>query len=226
MMMRCCMASPVLGVILICRKLEIAMTMGRMLIGTPATLGLLLMAEPILSTLFLYNEFGIHDVQMSGRSLMAYSLGLVGFILVKVLVPSFTSRKDMKTPVRFGLYTLLVNMVLGLALIFPLAHAGLALSTSLGALFNAALLLWQLLKEKVYQPVAGWGWFLSRLMLANGLMAGGLIYFVDKTLWYHWAASERLIHLGLYMLMAIAVYALSLFALGFRPKQFLLKENS
>ncbi len=197
-----------------------------LLIGIPATLGLLLLAEPILSTLFQYHEFSTHDVQMAGRSLMAYSLGLVGFILVKVLVPGFTSRKDMKTPVRFGLYTMLANMVFGLLLILPLAHAGLALATSLGALFNAGLLLWRLLKEQVYQPVAGWGWFLTRLILANALMAAGLIYFVDKSLWYHWSASERLIHLGAYVFAAIAVYGLSLFLLGLRPQQLLAKGSS
>jgi putative peptidoglycan lipid II flippase len=193
-------------------------------ITVPAALGLLFMAEPILSTLFQYHKFSVYDVQMAGKSLMAYSLGLVGFVLVKVLVPGFTSRKDMKTPVRFGLYTMCANMLLGLLLIVPFAHVGLALATSLGALFNAGLLLWQLLKEKVYQPVAGWGWFLMRLLLANALMAGGLYYFVDKTLWYHWTASERLLHLGFYVLVAIVVYGLSLVILGLRPKQFLVKE--
>jgi putative peptidoglycan lipid II flippase len=64
---------------------------------------------------------------------MAYALGLLGFILVKVLVPGFTSRKDMKTPVRFGIYAVVANMILNLVLVFPLAHAGLALATSLAA---------------------------------------------------------------------------------------------
>jgi putative peptidoglycan lipid II flippase len=194
-------------------------------ITVPAALGLLLMAEPILSTLFQYHEFSVHDVQMAGKSLMAYSLGLVGFVLVKVLVPGFTARKDINTPVRFGLYTMFANMLLGLLLIFPFAHVGLALATSLGALFNAALLLVRLLKEKIYQPVSGWAVFLWRLLIANAVMAGGLVYFVDKTLWYHWSASERLLHLGFYVLTAILVYGLSLFLLGVRPKQLLAQET-
>jgi putative peptidoglycan lipid II flippase len=194
-------------------------------ITVPAALGLLLMAEPILSTLFQYHEFSVHDVQMAGKSLMAYSLGLVGFVLVKVLVPGFTARKDMNTPMRFGLYTMFANMLLGLVLIFPFAHVGLALATSLGALFNATLLLVRLLKEKIYQPVSGWGWFLLRLVIANTVMAGGLLYFVDKTLWYQWSANERLLHLGFYVLTAILVYSLSLFLLGIRPKQLLAQET-
>jgi putative peptidoglycan lipid II flippase len=196
-----------------------------LLITVPAALGLLLMVEPILATLFQYHEFTVHDVQMAGKSLMAYSLGLVGFVLVKVLVPGFTSRKDMNTPVRFGLYTMFANMGLGLLLIFPFAHVGLALATSLGALFNAALLLRRLLKDKIYQPVSGWAVFLLRLFIANAVMAAGLLYFVDKTLWYPWSATERLIHLGFYVMTAIFIYALSLFGLGFRPKPFFAKET-
>jgi putative peptidoglycan lipid II flippase len=196
-----------------------------LLIVIPAALGLFLLAEPILSTLFQYHEFTVHDVQMAGKSLMAYSLGLVGFVMVKILVPAFSSRKDMNTPVRVGIYIMLINIGLGVCLIFPLAHTGLALATSLGALLNATLLLLRLLKEKVYQPVAGWRWFLLKVMIANGLMASGLYYFVDKTLWYHWTAAERLTHLGFYILMGILIYGVSLFLLGFRPKHFKAQES-
>jgi putative peptidoglycan lipid II flippase len=196
-----------------------------LLVGIPASLGLLLMAEPILSTLFQYKEFAVYDVQMAGRSLMAYSVGLVGFMLVKILVPGFTSRKDMKTPVRFGIYAIGVNMVLGLLLILPLAHAGLALATSLGAFVNAGLLWWQLAKEKVYQPVAGWPWFLGRLFLANAVMAAGLYYVVDKTLWYHWSAGERMTHLVIFILTAMLVYLLCLGLLGFRVKHLFVMDG-
>ncbi len=196
-----------------------------LLIVIPAALGLFLLAEPILSTLFQYHEFTVHDVQMAGKSLMAYSLGLVGFVMVKILVPAFSSRKDMKTPVRVGIYIMLINIGLGVCLIFPFAHTGLALATSLGALLNAALLLLRLLKEKVYQPVAGWQWFLLKVMIANGLMASGLYYFVDKTLWYHWPATERLLHLGFYIFRGILIYGVSLFLLGFRPKHFKAQES-
>lgn len=106
-----------------------------LLIGIPASLGLLILAEPMISTLFQYDAFIDEDVRLAGQSLMAYSVGLLGFILVKVLVPGFTSRKDMKTPVRFGIYAMVANMGMNIALVFPLAHAGLALATSLGAFF-------------------------------------------------------------------------------------------
>ncbi len=189
-----------------------------LLIGVPASVGLFMLAEPMLSTLFQYDEFGADDVMMAGRSLMAYSVGLLGFILVKVLVPGFTSRKDTKTPVRFGIYAMIVNMVLNLALFFPLAHAGLALATSLGAFFNASLLLGRLLKEKVYRPGAQWRVYILRIILANEVMAVFLNRFVDARLWLDWPVTERILQLALWIFLAALVYLVTLFVSGFRIK--------
>jgi len=187
-----------------------------LLIGVPASVGLLLLAEPMLSTLFQYDEFSASDVKSAGKSLMAYSVGLLGFILVKVLVPGFTSRKDTKTPVRYGIYAMMTNMMLNVALVFPLAHAGLALATSLGAFVNAALLLGKLLKEKVYRPVKNWRIFMLRMVLANEIMAVFLYRFVDATLWPDWSATERVINLAQWIGLGAGVYALSLLISGFR----------
>ncbi len=126
------------------------------LVGLPATIGLVILAEPMLSTLFQYNEFSVSDVHFAGKQLEGVFAWLAGFILIKVLVPGFTSRGDMKTPVRYGVYAMVVSLGLNLALVFPLAHAGLALATSLGAFFNATLLLRKLQKDNIYQPASGW----------------------------------------------------------------------
>ncbi len=189
-----------------------------LLIAVPASVGLLLLAEPMLSTLFQYDEFGSNDVKLAGKSLMAYSVGLLGFILVKVLVPGFTSRKDTKTPVRFGVYAMIANMGMNVALVFPLAHAGLALATSLGAFFNASLLLGKLLKEKIYKPGKNWRIFILRIILANEVMAVFLYRFVDARLWLDWAASERIINLALWIGLGALVYAVSLLITGFRVR--------
>ncbi|MCK5898712.1 MAG: murein biosynthesis integral membrane protein MurJ [Methylococcales bacterium] len=188
-----------------------------LLIGIPSSVGLFFLAEPMLATLFKYNEFGINDVQMAGRSLMAYSVGLLGFILVKILVPGFSARKDMKTPVRFGIYAMIANMVFNLILFYPLAHVGLALATSMGAFFNASLLLRRLLKEKFYQPAHGWMSYLTKLVIANGVMGFGLYYFVDITLWYDWSAFDKILYLGITILVAALAYALVLAVIGLRP---------
>jgi len=187
-----------------------------LLIGAPASLGLMMLAEPMISTLFQYNEFGVHDVAMAGRSLMAYSLGLLGFILVKVLVPGFTSRKDMKTPVRFGIYAMIANMLLNLILVFPLAHAGLALATSLGAFFNASLLLFSLLRSGVYLPSIGWRIYILRIILATTSMTAVLYHFVDASLWLQWGLTNRALNLAMWVGCGGALYAVVLLLSGLR----------
>ncbi|WP_305909319.1 murein biosynthesis integral membrane protein MurJ [Methylomarinum sp. Ch1-1] len=189
-----------------------------LLIGAPASLGLLLLAEPMLSTLFQYDEFAVEDVRLAGQSLKAYAVGLLGFILVKVLVPGFTSRKDTKTPVRFGIYAMLVNMLLNVALVFPLAHAGLALATSLGAFFNASLLLAKLLKDRIYRPGKQWRVFILRIILANEIMAVFLHHVVELIWQYDWQAQQRIINLALIIATGALVYGLALLLSGFRVR--------
>ena len=191
-----------------------------LLIGLPSSVGLLILAEPMLSTLFQYDEFTSHDVQLAGKSLMAYAIGLLGFILVKVLVPGFTSRKDMKTPVRFGIYAMFANMGLNIALVFPLAHAGLALATSLGAFFNASLLLSRLLKDNIYMPGKNWANFIVRIIFANEIMALFLYICVDSEQWFQWTAFDKAFNLALWIIAGGLVYAISLLIIGVRPKQF------
>ena len=190
-----------------------------LLIGLPATLGLTLLAEPLLSTLFQYNEFGANDVQMAAKSLAAFSLGLLAFILIKVLVPGFTSRHDTRTPVRLGIYSMLCNLVLNLALIAPLAHAGPALATSLAAYLNAGWLLLLLIKQQIYRPIGQWWQFLLRVILANAAMGFFLYRFTEADLWLTWNLSQRSLQLALMIGLAMLVYAVALLLLGFRPRQ-------
>lgn len=187
-----------------------------LLIGLPATLGLALLAEPMLSTLFQYNEFNAEDVRMTGRSLTAFSLGLLAFILIKVLAPGFTARHDTRTPVRFGFYAMAANLALNAILVAPLAHAGPALATTLAAYLNAVLLLRELLKSKAYRPCRQWRIFIIRVALASAVMAGCLYYFIDAGLWIGWTASRRGFGLALAIGLGMLVYALTLLLSGFR----------
>ncbi len=191
-----------------------------LLIGIPASLGLMLLAEPIISTLFQYDRFSEKDTVMAGKSLIAYAFGLSGFVLVKVLVPGFTSRKEMQTPVRYGAYSVAVNLVLNLALIFPLAHAGLALATSIGAFFNAGLLLIQLRKQGIYIPSKGWPVFIVKLVVANTVMGVVLHHFVDSSWWNDWLAAERIVYLSMWIALAVLLYFMVLTAFGIRFRQF------
>ena len=195
------------------------------LIGLPAAVGLALLARPILSTLFQYHAFTAHDVHMASMSLMAYSMGLIGFIMVKILVPGFTSRQDTKTPVRFGVVAMIVNLILNLSLIWYLAHAGLALATSLAACVNGGLLLRRLRKEKVYQPSKGWWLFLLRILLANAAMGAVLYYGTWHLEWETWRLQQRMLQLGLWIGLGALVYGGCLLVTGLRPRQLMMTRT-
>ena len=141
------------------------------LVGIPAGLGLILLAGPMLSTIFQYGEFTSRHVEMASRSLITYAIGLLGFILMKVLASGYFSRQDTKTPVKIAVVAMFTNIVLNLILIGPLAHAGLALATSLAAFVQAGLLFFFLRKKGVYQPEQGWGRFLFQITFASLAMS-------------------------------------------------------
>lgn len=193
-----------------------------MLVGVPATAGLILLAQPLLVTLFFYGEFSAHDVSMASLSLMAYSLGLLGFILVKVLAPAFYSRKDMKTPVKIAVVALLTNIVLNLILIWPLKHTGLALATSITAFLNSGLLFYFLQKQGVFQLQTAWRGFSWQVFA--GLFAMALfLWFASphNQAWLEFNALERVSWLSGLIIGAIAIYLTTLLATGFKIRAFL-----
>lgn len=192
-----------------------------LLVGLPATLGLVLLAQPILSSLFQYHEFSADDVVMASKSLKAFALGLLAFVLIKVLVPGFTSRQDTQTPARFGLYAIISNIILNLILAWPLAHAGIALATTLSAYLNAGCLLTSLLKQKIYRPASGWLAFLCRVIFASIAMTLFLQYFVDDQPWLNWSASQRGLQLAITIALAMLVYISGLWLSGIRLRHLL-----
>lgn len=188
------------------------------LISVPAALGLILLAGPTLVTLFQYEKFTVMDVQMSALALVAFAVGLPAHVLIRVLSSGFFSRQDTRTPVRAGMLALVVNLVLNLALMVPMAHAGLALATSLAAMINAGFLYWHLRRRGWYAPGPGWGLFLLRLGVAVTSMCVLLSVAVpDLENWYGWDAAQRAIHLLIWVLAGVAVYFLVLWCVGLRP---------
>ncbi len=195
------------------------------LIATPSMLGLIILAAPILTTLFYYGEFSSNDVIMSARSLIAYAFGLLGFVLIKVLASGFYSRQDTRTPVKIAVIAMITNIVLNLILILPLAHAGLALATSLAAILNAGLLYHGLRKQGVFQPQPGWRNFLLRTILASGCMVLLLWWGSGMLDWLNMGTLERALHLLGWIITGIVVYFGSLMIFGFRLHHVSLKEN-
>jgi putative peptidoglycan lipid II flippase len=200
------------------------------LIGLPAMLGLVLLAEPLVLTLFQYDRFSVHDAEMAARSLMSYSLGLMGFIGVKVLVPGFSARQDLITPARYGAYVVVANFAASVLLVFAIApdgwaHAGLALATSLAANLNAALLLAKLFRDRVYRPEPGWRRFLARLLFACGAMSTVLVHAAGRYPWQSWTVTERVLNLSLWIGLGFMAYLLCLSLTGLRPRHVMLRED-
>lgn len=194
-----------------------------LLIGVPAAVALMLLAQPILVTLFQYGELTAEDVRMSSLSLQAYSLGLVAFMLVKVLAPGFYARKDTATPVKIGIIAMAVNMLLNLLFVLPLmyfwniGHMGLALATSVAAFLNAGLLLRGLLRDGVYQTHPGWRGYITRLLLSTLAMAATLLWLNYETpQWLAWGWQQRAWELGLLCTAGAGTYLLVHLLLGTR----------
>ncbi|MCX8514495.1 MAG: murein biosynthesis integral rane protein MurJ [Pseudomonadota bacterium] len=191
------------------------------LLALPATVGIAIIAKPLTMTLFMHGKFNMFDVIMTERALIAYAIGLMGLILVKVFGPGFYANQDIKTPVKVAILVLCCTQIMNLAFIGPLKHAGLALSIGLGACINAGFLCFLLIKRKIYVPQPGWKLFLIKLVTAVLIMAlvtkMCLLFlpfdFMGKTL-------IRVTSLIAIVLIAILVYFICLFLLGFRFHQF------
>ena len=194
-----------------------------LLIAIPAAVALIILAEPVLVTLFQYQAMTALDMHMASLSLRAYALGLTAFMLIKVLAAGYFSRQDMKTPVRIGIIAMVANMVLNLVFVLPLlwlwniGHVGLALATAASSSLNAALLYTGLRKDKVYSPGAGWTLFYFRLGIAVVAMASALFAVLSQLTdfavlsWY-----ERCFNLVLLVAAGGTSYLVMLLLTGFR----------
>jgi putative peptidoglycan lipid II flippase len=202
-----------------------------LLVAAPAAVGLFILAAPALTTIFYGGRFGEADVAMATLSLMAYSFGLLGFTFDKVLVPGYFARQDTKTPVKIGVFALLVNMVLNVAIVVPWyqaelvgPHAGLAIATSISAFLNAGLLYRGLRREGVLVHSAGWWRFVLRVVVACAVMAMLLNYFVPPAVaWLEASFWQTCYWLLASVLGGAAAYLGVLFATGVRPGELRLK---
>ncbi len=191
------------------------------LLALPSAAALAVLALPLIAALFGYGRFTAEDAWMTRQALMAYSVGLVGMILVKILAPGFYARQNIATPVKIGLLTLVATQALNLVLIGPLRHAGLALAIGLGACMNAALLYTYLRKDGIFTPQPGWPVFLLKVAASVGFMAVVLYTTMGDPLWWLAAPWHHKLPalLGL-VVLGTAVYAGCLAAFGFRPRDF------
>lgn len=194
------------------------------LIAVPAAVALIILAEPILLTLFYYGEkITQSDILMSTLSLRAYALGLMAFMLIKVLAPGYFARQDTKTPVKFGVVAMVSNMFMNLLFAVPLyyffniGHVGLALATACSAMLNAWLLYRGLRIANVYNPSTGWLRFFVTLLMATAVMAFVLLMMLQYLQgWAHWLWWQRTGWIALVCVVGSIAYVSCLFAGGMR----------
>jgi putative peptidoglycan lipid II flippase len=192
-----------------------------LLLAVPAAVALALLAVPLVATLFHYGAFTAGDVINTRDAVIAYSVGLVGLIAVKVLAPGFYARQDIRTPVKIAVVTLVVTQLLNLVFIWELRHAGLALSISVGACLNAGLLLRGLRRQGIYRPQPGWGVFMLKLALAVYVMGAVLWLMAGQgTDWIAAGAFKRVTWLMLLVVAGAGAYFATLWLTGFRLRDF------
>ena len=198
-----------------------------LLIGLPAVIGLVMLAEPIILTLFERGEFGAQDSKMAASSLIALAFGLLAFMLIKILTPSFFARQQPKKPMIVALISMVLNAFLAWLLGFQLgyAHVGLALASSISAFFTVITLLFILHKDKVYKASKGWIYFLLRMLIASIVLILLIGYF-GQDVDYLRQISEfsRFLYIFKIVLIGMVGYFLSLWILGIRIKDFSNKD--
>jgi len=187
----------------------------------PAAVALALLAMPLVTTLFMHGAFSAADAAATRAALIAYSIGLMGLLLVKVLAPAFYARQDIRTPVKIAVVTLVLTQIMNLTFIGPLKHTGLALATGLGSCVNAAMLYYLLRKRAIHVPRPGWFAFLCKLLIAVLLMAAAIALTAGETqLWITAGWMQRVLRLTVVVALGMTVYFGALWLLGFRPRDF------
>ena len=190
------------------------------LLAIPAAAGLGLMAEALVAFLYQGKNFLVFDVHQTSLAVMGYSFGLLGLIAIKILAPAFYARKDIRTPVKVAAVSLVCVQLCNIVFVPIFAHAGLALSVGVGSCINAATLLVILIRRGQYQPIAGWGLWFARIIVATVAMSAAIIFLQQGVDWAgmqsEWVKRAGLVLL--YIIVALIVYFGLLVVMGLRPR--------
>ena len=192
-----------------------------LLLTLPAAIALAMLATPLIATLFHNGKFDAYAVLMTREALVAYSVGLTGIILVKILAPGFYARQNIRTPVKIAIFTLFITQLMNLAFVPILQHAGLALSIGLGACMNAGLLYFFMRRQGIFVPQPEWLAFLLKITVALYIM-GGVLYWISGTesAWLTASTAAKCWRLAMVTATGAFTYFASLWLMGLRLHQF------
>jgi putative peptidoglycan lipid II flippase len=192
-----------------------------LLIGIPSSLILLLLAEPIVSTLFLTGKFTNYDVVMSSQALMAYAFSVLGIMLAKIFSSGFYATGDLKTPVKIGLFVLLANVIFNTILTKYLQHVGIALATSIVSIMHAVILYCLLIKKGIFKLSKSSSFSLELLFSISALTIFLYFYPGSMSNWLIWPIKYKILKLTEILCLSAIVYCSTLWACGFRLKNIL-----
>ena len=165
----------------------------------------------------MHGNYSAHDVIMTQFSLWAFASGLPAFMLIKVLASAFYASQNVKTPVKIAVWALVINFIGNVILIHSLAHAGLALATTIAAYANAFGLVYMLTKCQIYIPQTSWPVFFMRIGGSCALMLCVLLYFCPAlSVWLSASLAFKVLHLATLVAAGLVVYFLSMYGFGWR----------
>jgi len=199
-----------------------------LLVVFPAAVALVALAYPLMVTLFQYGKFSVEDARMAAQSLVAFSPGLVGFVLVKVLAPAFYARKDTKTPVRAGVVAMVVNALCAVILTMGLSfdHVGLAAAVSISGIVNAGLLYRYLVRDSGYSSGPDMGGFVIKTAAAAIVMGVVLWRGVpEPQFWVAASVAGRLWQLVMWVSAGTVVYFVCLYVVGLKPHRLFQRQT-
>ncbi|MCQ8896540.1 murein biosynthesis integral membrane protein MurJ [Limnobacter humi] len=194
-------------------------------LALPSAVGLGLFSDALVSILFHYGRFEAHDVHMTSQAVVAYSVGLLGLVLIKILAPGFYAKQDIRTPVKIGIGVVVATQLMNLAFVPLFDHAGLPLSIGLGAMLNALILFMGLRKRGLYTPKPGWAAYWLRTVAASAFMAVVLVLANQHFDWIALRAEPvlRIVWVLLVIAAAGVVYFAALAVMGLTPRKLIRK---
>jgi len=164
-------------------------------LNVPATVGLIVLAHPIVSLLFERGQFMPSDTTATAGALVAYAVGLTGYSVVKIASPTFYALGESRTPVLVSVLSVLTNAALNILFVREFGYRGLALGTSLTALLNAVLLIWLLERRLDGLHVRHLSSVLVRVAIASAVM-GAAAWGLDRELHLWFPGTALPVHIA------------------------------
>ncbi|WP_286235256.1 murein biosynthesis integral membrane protein MurJ [Thalassotalea sediminis] len=196
------------------------------LLGWPALVGLMVLAQPIIMILFMRGEFTQFHVYQVSLALFAYLSGLISFMFIKILAPGYYARQDTKTPVKIGIKAMVANMIFNILLAPFFGYVGLAMATTLSATLNAYWLYKGLKVQQVYQLSSEVKIFILRLICASAVMAY-VVYWLSPSFeyWLTLTLFAKVFLLSKCIIGGIISYFICVYVLGVRFTDFKVQHH-